>query len=284
MENLNKQIENILKQAQIAEYKAEAKLIIESVSGLSKEDIILGSKIQNKDKIIEIALKRAQALEPIQYILGFSYFMGEKYFVNNSVLIPRDETELLVNQAFEKLKNKQGKINVLDIGTGSGCISIELAKKLLLKNPEIDIEILAVDISLDAIQLALKNVQKFDLVRKIIFRKSDLFSKIRDCEKFDLVVSNPPYIPIKEKSSLQKELSFEPETALFAYDNDGIEFYKKIIANAPNYLKQGGFLAFELGINQGSLVETLLKDNFKNIEIIKDLAKIDRVISAQKKD
>lgn len=284
MENLTKEIEDILKQAQIAEYKAEAKLIIESVSGLSKEAIILGGEIQNKDRIIEIATKRAQTLKPIQYILGFSYFMGEKYFVNNSVLIPRDETEFLVNCTYEKLKNKQGKINVLDIGTGSGCISIELAKKLLLKNPKIDIEILAVDISLDAIQLALKNVQKFDLVRRIIFRKSDLFSKIRDCEKFDLIVSNPPYIPIKEKKSLQKELSFEPQTALFAYDSEGIEFYKKIIENAPNYLKQDGFLAFELGINQSALVETLLKDNFKNIEIIKDLAKIDRVISAQKKD
>ena len=179
-----KTVENILKEANIEEYKAEAKLIVLGLSGLKLEEIISGKKIENEDEIIALAKKRALTKAPIQHLLGFSYFMGEKYIVNKDVLIPRDETEILVLKALELIKNKNEKIDILDIGVGSGCISCSLAKNL--KNR--DIEILGVDISLDAIKTALENVDKLDLVRKVILRKSDIFSKIRDCEKFDLIV------------------------------------------------------------------------------------------------
>ena len=275
MNTIVKQVEKILSNAGIEEYKQEAKLIVEVVSGLSSDKIILGFEIKNVDKIIEIAEKRAKSKIPVQYILGFSYFMGEKYIVNKDVLIPRDETEILVLECYKLLKDKKEKIDILDIGVGSGCISCALAKRLFDK----DIEILAVDISSEAIKTALENADKLDLIRKIIFRKSDIYSKIRDCEKFDLIVSNPPYIPIKDKNNLQNEVCFEPELALFASDIDGVEFYKKIIEDACKFLKPAGFLAFEIGINQSEIIKNILvENNFQDIKIIKDLANIDRVV------
>lgn len=274
-----KKIEKMLSSAGIEEAKNEAKLIVLELSGQSLEDILLNKEIKNQDKILEIAKLRAKTKAPVQHLLGFSYFMGEKYIVNKNVLIPRDETEILVEEAYKLIKNKKEKINILDIGTGSGCISIELAKKLFDK----DVEILAVDISLEAIQTALENANKFNVIRKVIFRKSDLFSKIRPTEKFDLIVSNPPYIPINQKEALQKEVrDFDPELALFAHDREGIEFYQKIINKAGDFLKKDGFLAFELGIGQSGKVREILKsNNFRNIKITKDLASIERVITAQ---
>ena len=276
--NLVKKIEEILKNGGIEEYKQEADLIIQEISGLDKAKLLICDDIPNADKIEEIAKKRATSKAPIQHILGYSYFMGEKYIVNKNVLIPRDETEILVLKCFELLQNKTEKIHILDIGLGSGCISCALAKKLKDKN----IEILGVDISLEALEIAIENINKLDLVRKVIIRKSDLFSKIRDIEKFDLIVSNPPYIPKKEENNLQKEVrDFEPKEALYAADEDGIEFYKKIIATAPNFLKKEGYLAFELGIEQYKKVQELMEKDFKDIKIYKDLAGIERVITGK---
>ncbi len=276
-----KTIENILKEGKIEEYKTEAKLIIESISGLTLDKILIANEIPNKEKMLEIAQKRAQTQAPIQHILGFAYFMGEKYIVNENVLIPRDETEFLVNCGYELIKNQKNKIDILDIGVGSGCVSCALAKKLINK----EIEILGVDISLEAISVALENINKLDLIRKVILRKSDVFSKIRDIEKFDLIISNPPYIPISQKNELDNVVkNFDPHLALFAPDEDGIEFYKKIIETAPKFLKKGGFLAFELGVNQSEKVKKLLEADFKNIQITKDLANIDRIITAQLRD
>ena len=273
-------VENILKQGEIEEYQAEAKLIVLELSGCSMEQIMMGCQIPNSDKILEIAQKRVETKAPIQHLIGYSRFMGEKYIVNSNVLIPRDETEILVNCAYELIKNHQNKLDILDIGVGSGCISCALAKKLKDK----EIEILGVDISTDALEVAIENVSKLDLVRKVILRKSDIYSKIRPIEKFDLIISNPPYIPIKERDNLQNEVkNFDPELALFAQDDDGVEFYKKIIDGAVNCLKPNGFIAFELGINQAQIVKNMLEKDFKNIEIINDLAGIGRVITARAK-
>ena len=143
---------------------------------------------------------------------------------------------------------------------------------------------MGVDISLEALGIAIENINKLDLVRKVILRKSDVYSKIRPIEKFDLIVSNPPYIPLNQKENLQDEVkNFDPDLALFAPDKDGIEFYSRIIKDAKNCLKPNGFIAFELGINQANLVQELLKEEFQNIEITKDLAGIERVITAQLK-
>lgn len=275
-----KKIEKILKEGGIEEYKTEAKIITKELSGLSFEDILLGKKIQNEDEIMEFIKKRINSKAPLQHLLGYCYFMGEKYIVNKDVLIPRDETEILVNCAFERIQNKNEKIDILDIGIGSGCISCALAKKLKDKN----IEILGIDISTNAIKTALDNINKLDLIRKIILRKSDIFSKIRDCEKFDLIVSNPPYIPISQKNELDENVrDFDPPEALFAPDEKGVDFYKKIISDAPKFLKSKGYLAFEIGINQSMLICDILKKDFCNISVKKDLAGIDRVVTAQLK-
>lgn len=281
MNKFLKKIEDILKNAGIEEFKKEAEILLLEVSNLTKEELLLLDKLNQEveEKIENLALKRAKTKAPLWHILGYCYFMGEKYLVNENVLIPRDETELLVLEAYKKLKNKSKdeKINILDIGTGSGCISCALAHKL----KDYNIEILSIDKSSSALIVALENVSKQDLIRKIILRKSDLFSKIRDFEKFDLIISNPPYIPISMKETLQDEVkNFDPSMALYANDDDGVEFYQKIIEKAPLYLKENGLIAFELGINQAPLVQKMLEKDFKNIEITKDLAKIDRVILA----
>ena len=196
---------------------------------------------------------------------GFADFMGEKFIVNKNVLIPRDETEILVRKSIEIINQKHYK-NALDIGTGSGCIACMIAKNT-------DCQILGVDISSDALHIALDNASKLNLYNKAIFRKSDIYSKIR--ETFDIIISNPPYIP--RNTELQKEVQFDPELALFANDDKGLEFYKRISENAP--LNKNGCLIFELGINQSEDVKNIMtKNGFKNIEIIKDLAGIDRVI------
>lgn len=279
MNEIFKKVEKILQEAKIEEYKKEAKLIILETSKQTIEEIIITSKVNNEEEILKKASLRAETKKPVQYILGCQDFMGDRYIVNENVLIPRDETEILVNCAYNLIKDKNEKIDILDIGTGSGCISCALAKKLINKN----IEILAVDKSIEALEVAIENISKLDLIRKIIIRKSDLFSKIRDFEKFDLIISNPPYIPKSQKNNLQKELEFEPYDALFTNDEEGVEFYQKIINQAPAYLKKGGYLAFEVGINQYKSIISMFEEGFQDIEIIKDLAGIERVICAKLK-
>lgn len=279
MNEIFKKVEKILQEAKIEEYKKEAKLIILETSKQTIEEIIITSKVNNEEEILKKASLRAETKKPVQYILGCQDFMGDRYIVNENVLIPRDETEILVNCAYNLIKDKNEKIDILDIGTGSGCISCALAKKLINKN----IEILAVDKSIEALEVAIENISRLDLIRKIIIRKSDLFSKIRDFEKFDLIVSNPPYIPKSQKNNLQKELEFEPYDALFTDDEEGVEFYQKIINQAPAYLKKGGYLAFEVGINQYKSIISMFEEGFQDIEIIKDLAGIERVICAKLK-
>lgn len=276
-QKLLKKIEEILKNGNIEEYKAEAKLIILSTTKLPMEKIVLDEVIEDNifQKATKIAEDRVKTKKPIQQLLGESYFMGNAFKVNENTLIPRDETEFLVLKTIEKIKTiKKEKVHILDVGTGSGIIPISIA--LNTKN----VEILGVDISTSALTVAIENAQKYLPSNIVLFRKSDLFENIK--ETFDIIVSNPPYIPIKEKNSLQEEVMFDPELALFAPDDDGVYFYKKIIENSKPHLKENGFVLFELGIGQSELVKKIMEENgFKNIEIVKDLAEIDRVIIGQ---
>jgi len=197
--------------------------------------------------------------------------MGEKFIVNQSVLIPRDETEILVRKAIEIINENNFKI-ALDVGTGSGCIACMIAKYT-------DCQIIGLDISSDALNTALDNASKLNLFNKAIFRKSDVFSNIKDGEKFDIIISNPPYIPPSEKENIQTEVKFDPELALYTTDEKGLEFYEKITKNAPKILNSKGYLLFELGIGQSNDVKSIMeKSGFSNIEVIKDLTGIDRVI------
>lgn len=268
-------IEKILTDSGIEpnEAKVEVRLLIEHFAGYSLVDILMGKKLtEDKLKIVEEKAKlRAKTHEPIQYIIGLADFMGEKFLVNKDVLIPRDETELLVRKAIEIIKENNFKM-VLDMCTGSGCIACMIAK---LTNSQA----MGVDISIEAIHTAFKNMEKFGLYNRAIFRKSDIYSKIREDEKFDLIVSNPPYIPPKEKETIQEEVSYEPDLALYTTDEKGLAFYEKIIKDAPKFLNKGGYLMFELGIGQSTSVAQLMKKaGFENIKVLKDLANIDRVI------
>lgn len=268
-------IEKILTDSGIEpnEAKVEVRLLIEHFAGYSLVDILMGKKLtEDKLKIVEEKAKlRAKTHEPIQYIIGLADFMGEKFLVNKNVLIPRDETELLVRKAIEIIKENNFKM-VLDMCTGSGCIACMIAK---LTNSQA----MGVDISTEAIHIAFKNMEKFGLYNRAIFRKSDIYSKIREDEKFDLIVSNPPYIPPKEKETIQEEVSYEPDLALYTTDEKGLAFYEKIIKDAPKFLNKGGYLMFELGIGQSTSVAQLMKKaGFENIKVLKDLANIDRVI------
>lgn len=268
-------IEKILTDSGIEpnEAKVEVRLLIEHFAGYSLVDILMGKKLtEDKLKIVEEKAKlRAKTHEPIQYIIGLADFMGEKFLVNKDVLIPRDETELLVRKAIEIIKENNFKM-VLDMCTGSGCIACMIAK---LTNSQA----MGVDISTEAIHTAFKNMEKFGLYNRAIFRKSDIYSKIREDEKFDLIVSNPPYIPPKEKETIQEEVSYEPDLALYTTDEKGLAFYEKIIKDAPKFLNKGSYLMFELGIGQSTSVAQLMKKaGFENIKVLKDLANIDRII------
>lgn len=278
--NLFKEIKNILNEAQIEEFEAEAKLILRLEGNIKAEDIALDKEIEDElsEKLVQYAKKRAETKAPIQYILQKCEFMNLIFNVDENTLIPRDETEFLVCEA-EKIINKLDKgekIKILDIGTGTGIIPITLAHKFQKK-----VEILGVDISIKALTVAIENAQKYLDSNIAIFRKSDLFSNIK--EKFDVIISNPPYIPKKMKGELQREVSdFEPESALFTNDDKGIEFYEKIIIEGKNFLKKGGYMLFELGAGQGGYVKELFKENgYKNIETTLDLAGIERVIKAE---
>lgn len=254
------------------EANIEVKLLLEA-AGYSLVDIISGKKLDNDTlKKVEFMVKeRIKTRKPIQYIIGLADFMGEKFLVNESVLIPRDETELLVRKAVEIIKENKFK-TIMDMCSGSGCIACMIAKLS-------QATVMGVDISTEALHVALSNMEKLALFNRATFRKSNLFEKIREDERFDMIVSNPPYIAPKFRQTLQKEVKFEPEIALFTKDEKGIEFYEKISANAPKYLNKGGYLMFEIGIEQSKDVADIMNNNgFSDIKILKDLAGIERVI------
>ena len=255
------------------EANVEVKMLLEHFANYGVKDIISGNKLTTEklELVKEKAELRAKTRQPIQHIIGYADFMGEKFIVNPSVLIPRDETEFLVRKAIEII-NKNNFTMALDVGTGSGCIACMIAKYT-------QCQIIGLDISSDALNTALDNASKLNLFNKAIFRKSNIFSNVKPGESFDIIVSNPPYIPPSEKENIQTEVKFDPEQALFTQDEKGLEFYEKITKDAPRILNKCGYLLFELGIGQSNAVKSIMEKNgFQNIEIIKDLAGIDRVI------
>ena len=192
-----------------------------------------------------------------------------------AVLIPRPDTEILVQVAIEKLSAVKKPV-FADIGTGSGAICVSILK--YLKNATAA----TVDISKDAIKCATFNAEKFGVDDRIIFYVGNLLEPLRG-QKFHAVISNPPYIPTSDLSTLQDEVKREPKLALDG-GIDGLNFYRKIADDAPNFLYSGGFLAVEIGINQADDVKNLFAKNFVDVEIIRDLAGIERVVIATYED
>ncbi|MCQ2738719.1 MAG: peptide chain release factor N(5)-glutamine methyltransferase [bacterium] len=254
------------------EAKCEVNILAEHFCNYTANDYVRGIPLTDEqiDLIRSKVEYRIKNKVPVQYITGKAWFMGDYYKVSPDVLIPRDETELLANLAIEIVRNNNLK-NVLDIGTGSGCLACSIAKYT-------DAVVLGIDISSDALRVALDNVSTLNLNNRAVFRKSDLFNKIHDNEKFDIIVSNPPYI--SKDTQLEEEVLKEPHIALFA-DENGYEFYRKIIQSAPSYLKRGGYLMFELGLGEALNVKKMLEHDFTDITIKKDLAGIERLIYAK---
>ncbi len=255
------------------EANVEVKLLIEHFVNYGYKEIIMGKKLtaEKLELVKEKAELRAKTHQPIQHIIGLADFMGEKFIVNPSVLIPRDETEILVRKAIEIINTNNFKM-ILDVGTGSGCIACMIAKRT-------DSQVIGLDISSDALRTALDNASKLNLNNRAIFRKSDIFSNVKEGETFDMIVSNPPYIPPAEKEKIQEEVKFDPEIALFTKDEKGLEFYEKITKEAIKVLNKGGYLMYELGIGQSEDVKRIMQEvGFTKIEIQKDLAGIDRII------
>ncbi len=222
---------------------------------------------------------------PLQYITQQVEFMSLEFVVNENVLIPRQETEILVETVLKKAQNMQGpnkKFNIIDIGTGSGNISISLAKNLN------NVEIYASDISQDALAIARTNAKRHNVLSNVHLIHCDLFSAFSESTEkgnIDFIVSNPPYVSEKEWHSLEPEVrDYEPWIALVGGE-DGFYIAKLIIKNAIDWLKPGGYLIIEIGETQSSGIISLIenKGNYKEIEIIKDLQGKERIISAQLK-
>lgn len=256
----------------------EIYILLEFFSGITKKDLIVDPDLELEDicheKLKKAVIQRIEQKLPVQYIVGQAFFMGEIFNVDKNVLIPRDETEILVRSTLKVCESLENFV-VADIGTGSGCIAIMLAK--LLKSAKI----IGCDISDKALELAEKNALNLGVKDKVTFLKSDLLENLD--LSIDVIVSNPPYIDIKELESMQKEVALhEPHLALFA-EEQGTLLYRKIIEQAVQKLKPKGFILFELGLGQAEKIQQLFFENkFEVVEIIKDFTGIQRVIIAKK--
>lgn len=262
----------------------EGELIVTNLLDCPRHELYLKSRpldAEQKKRLSKILKRRLEGM-PLQYILGCSEFMGIKFKVDKCVLIPRPETEILVETTIKKglrVKGQGLSVKILDIGTGSGCIAVSLAK--FLPNAQIT----AVDISCGALSIALENAKLNNAAGRIKFIQSNLFS-IFDIRYsiFDIIVSNPPYIRSGDIKDLPKEVQYEPKIALDG-GCDGLNYYRRIIKESPSFLGEGGLLIMELGMGQLEQVKNISEQSkrFIFIEAIKDYNEIDRVIVLQAK-
>ena len=265
----------------------EGKLIAEIVFShvLNIDRMMLFTKYRDDvedeeiEKIRYFIQKIGREKFPVQYLLNEQEFYGRKFYVDKGVLIPRQDTEILVEKMIDTLKDKVLKNEIhpkiLDIGVGSGIIGITAALEIESSY------VLGVDISEKALETAQKNKEILK-VSNIKFLKSDLFENV-EFREFDMIVSNPPYISLNEIGIMSDDtLLHEPSEALFA-ENDGLYFYYELCQKASDYLADFGYLLFEIGYKQGKNVAKIMASSgFKNIEVVKDLAGLDRVVIGQK--
>lgn len=281
-ENINLLSKSIqyLKKYNVENARLDAEYIFAYVLGVKRISLMLNFdeeiSEENKNLIRQYIVRRGKYREPLQYIVKEWEFYGYPIKVDGRVLIPRQDTEILVEQCIYLMKEKENP-KILDIGTGSGAISIALAKEL----PES--EVLGLDVSDDALKMAVEN-RELNNVSNLKFLKSDVFQCVRE-KNYDLIVSNPPYIPVEEYNELMPEVKeYEPRMAL-TDGGDGYYFYKKISEESVNYLKNGGYLAFEVGYNQGETVSQLMEKNgFQIIGRVADYGGIERVIIGRKEE
>ncbi len=247
------------------EVQALVNIAIEEVLHYSKVDVVLRGDFEQDKVFVERMMTithKLKAHEPIQYILGKANFHGHEFKVTPATLIPRPETEQLVDMIVDE--NKANDLNVLDLGTGSGCIAISLARALKFA------EVTAIDFSQQALIIAQENALK--LKAKVNFEQKDMLTMQPDKAKWDIIVSNPPYVCESEKASMEQHvLAHEPSSALFVSDNNPLIFYKAIAKYAGKSLIQGGKLYLEINQKFGKDIKTLLENyNFDAVRIIND--------------
>lgn len=260
-----------LKEKGIDTFSLDAEILLMFVLNCDRVRLFTRDTISDDEtEEYKALLKRRGELTPVPYITGQQEFMSLPFFVNEHTLIPRPDTEILVETAL-KLINENSFKNVLDLGTGTGCISVALAHFCD------DVNIIAADISDKALETAKKNAVSNNVDDRITFIKSDMFENI--AHKFDIIISNPPYIKTRDIDSLGSQVKcFEPLIALDGGD-DGLKFYEIIACEAAKYLTQGGMVFFEIGYDQAHDVRQILKDNnFTGIRTLQDLAGLDRVV------
>ena len=283
------------------EARALARMALEERFGMTLTDIMFGKVTElsgEKAEELEKIILRLEKSEPIQYILGYETFCGQRFHVAPGVLIPRPETEELVEKAFHLLFGKReeevckgnaiptkrnAEKRVVDIGTGSGCIAVSIALKG--KAAGINLNVTGWDISDEALLIAKRNDEY--LKAGVTFEKKDILSEQRRKENssyWDLIVSNPPYICLSERNTMERNiLDYEPHTALFVPDNDSLLFYRAIALFALHALKNGGFLAFEINQRFGKEVCGMLTSlGFKDVSLTSDQFSNPRIVTAKK--
>lgn len=270
-----REVAEYLKSKDIKDSIKEAEIILLEALSINKSDLYTKSFDIPEDiskKIDEFAERRAKG-EPIQYIVGHTDFLDLKIYVGKGVLIPRPETELLVEEAIKQLRQLtlyDSGLEILDLCTGSGCIALALAKNF----PEA--KIYGIDISEIAINYAIRNAEENN-IKNINFLKGNLFEPVKNM-RFDCILSNPPYIKREDIRKLQREIrEYEPINALDGGE-DGLDYYRKILKEAPNHLKEKGIIILEIGLNQAKdVLSTANKAGFSKVSFVKDYSGIERI-------
>ena len=254
----------------------DARWMAEDALGMTRQELTFESDRSIPGDALarlEAMLDRRVGGEPVQYILGTADFMGLRFFVAPGVLIPRQDTETLAEAALVALRAMPGSPAVLDLCAGSGCVGLSLASLAP------DARVTLADVSREALEIARRNERALGV--KVELRHGDLYDAVGQA-RFDLIVSNPPYIPSDELTALQREVRFEPALALDG-GADGLDFYRRIAAGAPKRLNPGGAIYLEVGLGEAQRVLTLLETNLPHAETgtIKDLNGIERVVYAK---
>jgi release factor glutamine methyltransferase len=267
----------VLEAAGIESAKAEIEWILCHVLGVDRLHLYLhGAQLLDEEarsRVDEI-IKRRATRYPLQYILEESWFYGRKFFVSPAVMVPTPETEGLCEAALGFVRSRDFQAPwILDIGTGSGVIAVTLAAEIQ------EVDIVALDKSVEALNVAMKNASDLGVSRKIDFRQSDFFSAVEPDERFDLILSNPPYIREVDYDDLPPEVKADPKTAMTSGD-DGLDAVRVILRDAPQFLNPGGRVMFEIGMGQSAQVAALTADDarYRSFSCLKDLNDIDRIV------
>ena len=261
----------------IEEFSLDAWYLLEYVTGVSKAMYFAEPERavseENADRYIDCIRRRAAHI-PLQHITGEQEFMGYPFYVNEHVLIPRQDTETLVEEAIQVMRPK---MKILDMCTGSGCIVLSILKMCREKYYMTELQGIGADVSEEALKVARENGRRLEV--PVTWIQSDLFAKIPEEEKYDVIVSNPPYIETAVIDTLQEEVRLHDPYIALDGNEDGLYFYRRIISEAGKYLKPQGKLMFEIGCEQAKAVEELMKNaGYEQITVKKDLAGLDRVV------